>query len=151
MRLIFVYMVMLLVPAQVMADRIYQWVDTAGIRHFTNNELSVPSQYRVKVKDMKLRAVKVQSKPGIPALEEKLWTERCAACHAPGLKGEGGLRPLGLKVIDPVTRFSRSPDVLSSIFRDAIEGRTSDMKRIEISDADLLGIVRYLIEYSEKH
>jgi len=134
------------------ADRIYQWVDAAGIRHFTNNESNIPSQYRVKVKDMKLQAVRVEAKkPPAVASGEKLWLERCAACHTPGLKDEGNLRSLGLRVIDPATRFPRTPDVLSLIFRGAVEGRTTDMTRMEISDADLLEIAHYLIEYSKKH
>jgi len=152
LRFIFVYAVMLLMPSQIMADRIYQWVDAAGIRHFTNNESNIPSQYRVKVKDMKLQAVRVEAKkPPAVASGEKLWLERCAACHTPGLEGVGVLRPLASEVIDPATRFPRTPDVLSSILRGAVEGRTTDMKRMEISDADLLEIAHYLIEYSKKH
>jgi len=150
-RVSFGWLIVMMTINVAMADRIYQWVDAAGIRHFTNNESNIPAQYRVKVKDMKLQAARVEAKPPTLASGEKLWTERCAACHTLGLKAEGNLRPLGLKVIDPVTRFPRTPDVLSSIFRGAVEGRTTDMKRIEISDADLLEIAHYLIEYSKKH
>jgi len=137
----------------VMADRIYQWIDSSGIKHFTNNELNIPSQYRVKIKDMKLQAVKADDKrlAAVTDSGEQLWLARCAACHVAGSESKAGLRVLGPVVVDPATRFSRAPDVLSSIFRGAVEGRTTDMKRMEISDADLLEIARYLIEYSKKH
>ena len=80
-----------------------------------------------------------------------MWLARCAGCHTAGLEGDGERDPLGLVVVDPATRFARSPEVLNTLLRGAVEGRTTDMKRMEISDTDLLGISRYLIEYSNNH
>jgi len=136
-----------------MAERIYQWVDSAGVRHFTNNELNIPSQYRVKIKDMKALTTGAgkQKTPAGNVSGKELWLERCASCHTMNAHGDSGIRSLASVVIDPATRFPRSEDVLSGILRGAVEGRTTDMKRVEIRDSELLEIARYLIEYSKNN
>jgi len=154
LRVIFIFSLILFMPSQVVkADRIYQWKDSVGVTHFTNNESNIPSQYRVKIKDMKLQPAEGSNKvkPEADIIGEQLWHARCASCHTPGVEKKNGLRPLASVVIDPNTRFHRSSDVLNLILRKAIEGRTTDMKRLDISDADLLEITDYLIEYSENY
>jgi len=151
---LFIFSLMFFMSAQVVkADRIYQWKDSAGITHFTNNESNIPKQYRVKVKDMKLQAATVTDEGQLVASStgKQLWHSYCASCHVPGVERKERLRPLASVILDPDTRFQRSPDALNSILRMAIEGRTTDMTRIEISDADLLEITHYLIEYSKNN
>lgn len=133
------------------ADRIYKWKDSAGIMHFTNNKANIPPQYRVETKDMMALPSVGNKRLSKSDIGGSLWRARCASCHTAGVEKKKGLRPLASTVIDPSTRFARTEGRLLPILRQAVAGRTTDMKAMEISDADLLEISRYLIKFSKKY
>jgi len=132
------------------ADKVYQWKDASGMTHFTNNPLQVPKEYRVKKRVMKSEVPQGSSATHklTRGLGEKLWLSHCSSCHS---VGRAGKRPLASVVIDPVSHFARSPKVLSKLLRGAVDGRTTDMKGVNITDGELLEVTRYLIKMSKTY
>jgi len=131
----------------VLAAKLYQWKDAAGITHFTDNLANIPKAARATPRNVgTVDVVHAEGKNRISQENgEKLWNARCASCHFEGQGRKGELRGLGSLAVNPVTRFPATPNRMLAKLRPAVEGRTTDMTRMEISDEELLAIARYLL------
>jgi len=131
----------------VLAAKFYQWKDAAGITHFTDNPANIPKAARATSHNM--GAVDVVHAEGEKRISQengkKLWNTRCASCHFEGQGRKGELRGLGALTVKHSTHFPATPEEMLAKLRPAVEGRTTDMTRMEISDEELLAIARYLL------
>jgi len=134
------------------AGEVYKWQDASGIVHFTDSLSKVPVKYRKnKPLIMKDSLFDVRgsekSKEGFSKPEgAKIWDEKCAECHHLGFGQMTGLKGLAYLAVNPMTKF---PARVEDIFPDlkyAVSGRTSDMPEVDVSDAGLRALARYIIE-----
>jgi len=113
----------------------------------------VPPQYRGK-------SARQLQKPGghagtvtrLPAAKaskgEVLWKNKCSSCHflnGNGLRISDGKRGLQRFILNPATGFPFNPDQVIPRFRRAVDGRTSDMPPVSMTDEELKMLVSYLI------
>jgi len=131
------------------ADTIYQWRDSAGVTHFTDNPAKVPVENRQEgFRELSSpRVARVTSKArvsGVASNGRDIWLNKCKTCHhlnSGGWKGE----KLGLVsfIINPKSGFPFSNEDVIQSFRYALNGRTSNMQAIEMSDRELHDLVEY--------
>jgi len=130
------------------AAKVYQWKDSAGITHVTDNPDLVPPEYR----DDGGREVKplgsigeAANLPGSGGEGEVVWRNKCVSCHhlGEGVKDE----KVGLAnvIIDSETRFRRTPEQLAEVIRYAADGRYSDMPKVDVSDDEVKTLADYLL------
>lgn len=127
------------------AATLYQWKDDAGVTHFTDNPANVPPQYREKGE----REVKgVESSTSMPGVGEKLWREKCAACHH---LGEGALRSgndtrYGLRSVlfSSYTDVPFPVDTVREKMMPALNGKGASMPAIQLSDEELGSLIKYM-------
>jgi len=131
----------------VLAAKFYQWKDAAGITHFTDNPSNIPKTARATPRNVgALGVVHTESEnQTLQANGKKLWNAQCVSCHFEGQGRKGKLRGLGKFTVNQATHFPATSNEMLAKFRPAVEGRTTDMKRMTISDEDLLAIARYLL------
>jgi len=128
-----------------LAGEIFQWRDTAGHIHFTDDPSKVPLQYQggaVRQLEDYAPAKKVASRG-----DKDAWEMHCAECHHPGEGKVGDLRGLaGYTLNESTDRFFKQPEQMIPDLKKAIEGRTTDMKPMSLDDNKLLAISRHLIQ-----
>lgn len=135
----------------VAAERLYQWRDAAGRLHITDDATKVPPAARERSERhlTPLMPVHTEAK-GEPEPQagldgSRLWRDKCAACHHTGSGDRDGKMGLADLTLDKATRFLREPEELLANLKYATSGRTTDMPEVEVSDAELLAIARYLL------
>lgn len=144
---------LLLIATSAAAAQIYQWKDSQGVVHFTDNPANVPAKYRSKsARDLKpLESVKStdsvdKAKAPVRLSGKKLWQQRCVSCHHLGQGFVGDKPGLGELGINRTSKFrTQAKDVLRRL-KSATSGRRSDMDKIDISDEELLVIAEYVID-----
>lgn len=131
------------------SGEIYQWKDTSGVIHFTDNANKVPAKYR----DKSARHVSALPVYGERAASTSflldgqiLWAERCSSCHHMGEGMDGDKVGLGEHLINQESKFPASVDHVADDFQYAVAGRYSDMSAIDISKEELTAIARYFVD-----
>jgi len=137
----------LIIPDTGWCAKFYQWKDAAGITHFTDNPANIPKKALATPRNLGAADV-VRTEGSNQTLQEngkKLWNARCASCHFEGQGRKGKLRGLGQLTVNQATHFPATSNEMLAKLRPAVEGRTTDMTRMKISDEALLAIARYLL------
>lgn len=131
------------------SGELYQWKDTAGIVHFTDNANKVPAEYRDK-SARNVNALPVYGERAASASfsldGQILWAERCSSCHHMGEGMDGDKVGLGRHLINQESKFPASVESVADAFQYAAAGRYSDMSRIDISKEELTAIARYFVD-----
>jgi len=141
----------LFLPALADADKIYRWVDEAGQVHFTNTP---PPGRRVQVlegkplepvttkeQELEARAAAVDGK--------RIWQEKCAGCHHLGEGRIEGRIGLARVVLDRTTLTPKPLQEVISRVQYAVEGSTTDMDPVDLSEAEVRAVARFIREQFE--
>lgn len=146
-----------LLPALELAaadGEIYQWRDSAGVMHFTDDPMRVPEAYREKGrrKLQPLNAYEASDLAGKTVFDgfsdRELWQARCAECHAPGSDQDGRIGLGGY-----VHARNRGPvreleDIIPGL-NAAMSAEHMQMESLQdITDEEMKQIARYFLSES---
>ena len=130
------------------AVNIYQWKDSGGITHFTDNAMNVPEKYR-KVAKREVNKLRIsgssEDAQGNPkALGEAVWLGKCASCHTTG-ENEKDKLGLGILTVNQQTKFPATVEKIVPKLRWAASGRWSDMPSVDVTDEELKKIAKFIL------
>jgi len=130
------------------AVEIYQWKDSVGITHFTDNAMNVPEKYRKKAK-RKVSQLRIsggsggeQDKP--KGVGELAWLDKCVSCHTTGEDKKDKLG-LGALTVNQQTKFPATIADIVPQLRWAANGRMSGMPSVDVSDEELKKIAEFIL------
>ncbi|MBN4061333.1 MAG: hypothetical protein COB41_01195 [Proteobacteria bacterium] len=127
---------------------IYQWKDSGGVTHFTDNAMNVPEQYRKiakrKVNKLRTSGGKDTLKEKFKTLAEQAWFDKCAACHTTSENKKDKLG-LGALAVNQKTNFPATIEEIIPKLRSAANGGLSGMARLEVSNAELKKIAKFIL------
>jgi hypothetical protein len=134
------------------AKEIYKWKE-GDKTYFTDNLDDVPFEFRENGKrELKNRWSRRDEEAIIQAGKEKdkaVWEMQCASCHTTGIgfvEGKIGLLDY-VQNLDTGMAIS-APNVIKSL-RKATQGRTTDMRPMNLLDEELTAITRYLMTFQK--
>jgi len=127
---------------------IYQWKDSGGVTHFTDNAMNVPEEYR-EIAKRKVKKLRVSGGDGgmqdqPKALGELAWLDKCASCHTAG-EDKGDKLGLGSLAVNQQTKFPATVGGIVSQLRWAANGRMSDMPSLDVTDEELKQIAKFIL------
>jgi len=133
--------------AEASAGTLYQWKDTSGHMHFTDNLSKVPVEYRAN-SPREMAPLKSSEKLVSKPLDGRaLYKAKCEACHVIGYEDNGAREGLAWAIIDQTTLYPHTRDNLFASLRSVVDG-SIDMPIVDINDDDLMAITDYLIKES---
>jgi len=128
--------------------KVIRYMDASGGIHFTDNRMNVPSDARILEEGAGglVNAIPGQEGGVLDAeLGASLFAAKCGECHVASRVAPQGKVSLFDTIISPVTRMPVSEEELISSLRRAASGAYSDMDSVEITEAELKEIARYLL------
>jgi len=126
------------------AVEIYQWQDSSGVTHFTDNAMQVPMKYQ---KTAKRNVDQLRASSGGASVWNRgqtLWLDKCATCHTTGESDKDKLG-LAMLTVDKKTKLPATLDAVVVQLRAASDGELPKMQRLDVSDADLKLIASYIL------
>ena len=134
-----------------MAAEIYSWKDATGT-HFTDNVANVPPEFRKSGKREIKGDIQVVSKSKATSVskDKTVWKVRCTSCHHTGSGRKGGKRGLASYTMNFISGFQKTPEQVMPSLKKATNGRTTDMKPMNLPDDELLAIARFLLKDQER-
>ena len=125
---------------------IYQWKDSGGITHFTDNAMNVPEIYRkaAKRKVNKLRVSGGSEGWGNRPKGAAAWLDKCASCHTTGENKKDKLG-LGTLAVNQKTRFPATIEEIIPKLRLAANGSLSGMASLDVSNEELKKIAKFIL------
>jgi len=147
--------VLVMIQTVAWAGKVYRWTDSAGQVHFSDVPPASRSSHPAESVDLKPLAPVKGGEAKVSAASfaldgAKLWQDKCSACHHLGEGRESGKIGLFNIVVDSATGFPRPDDELRERLTYAVEGFTSDMDAVDISDSELQAVIRFLVEHYRK-
>lgn len=130
------------------AVEIYQWKDSAGVTHFTDNSMNVPEKYR-KVAKRKVNKLRISGgSEGVDgrlkALGEAAWLGKCASCHTTGENKKDKLG-LGMLTVNQQTKFPTTIEEIVPQLRRAANGSISGMVSLDVTEDELKMIAKFIL------
>lgn len=131
------------------AGDIYQWTDSSGGLHFTDNLMKVPPQYREKSKRNVDPLKGIKNRKVVKQEDEKkvAWQMHCGECHSTGASQEG-LLGLSKVAIDLNTALPRAVSEVRTALSSAIRNATHfEIDSVQgVNEEAMEHITRYLME-----
>lgn len=140
-------LIALLWTSELQAVELFEWHDAAGITHYTDNEVNVPTEYRKggkrNVGKLQITGGRIERKQA-NSLGESVWQDKCISCHTIGAN-QGSKIGLSQLLINSKSNSPATMNEVVAMLSRASRGDLPKMAKVALSPKEIKYIAEFLL------